>query len=139
MHQEFDLSQELVKLLHDEPFYAALSRRMDKRLVTTIPTAGVRLNPQTESFELVVNPKFFEELPQPQRKGILFHEFWHIILGHVTGRIPDGVNFKAWNIATDLAINSLLANSVTYFLRTVVSQVRDRLKNTLTDCPLRST
>ena len=65
MHQEFDLSQELVKLLHDEPFYAALSRRMDKRLVTTIPTAGVRLNPQTESFELVVNPKFFEELPQP--------------------------------------------------------------------------
>tara|TARA_A100001515_G_scaffold132781_1_gene121490 strand:- start:2780 stop:4039 length:1260 start_codon:yes stop_codon:yes gene_type:complete len=111
MHQEFDLSQELVKLLHDEPFYAALSRRMDKRLVTTIPTAGVRLNPQTESFELVVNPKFFEELPQPQRKGILFHEFWHIILGHVTGRIPDGVNFKAWNIATDLAINSLLTKA----------------------------
>ena len=111
MHPKFDLSQELVKLLHDEPFYAALSRRMDKRLVTTIPTAGVRLNPQTESFELVVNPNFFEELPEAQRKGILFHEFWHIILGHVTGRIPDGVNFKAWNIATDLAINSLLTKA----------------------------
>ena len=106
----FDLSSELVKLLSEEPFYAALSRRMDKRLSTLLPTAGVRLNPDTESFELLVNPNFFEELPPDQRKGILFHEFWHIILGHVTGRRPDGVNHKAWNIATDLAINSLLTN-----------------------------
>lgn len=106
----FDLSSELVKLLSEEPFYAALSRRMDKRLSTLLPTAGVRLNPDTESFELLVNPNFFKELPPEQRKGILFHEFWHIILGHVTGRRPDGVNHKAWNIATDLAINSLLTN-----------------------------
>ena len=74
---------------------------MDKRLSTLLPTAGVRLNPDTESFELLVNPASLRG-SRDQRKGILFNEFWHIILG-VTGRRPDGVNHKAWNIATDLA------------------------------------
>lgn len=40
----FDLNQEIVKLLQDEPFFAALSRRIDKRPSTSIPTAGVRIN-----------------------------------------------------------------------------------------------
>ena len=30
----FDLNQEIVKLLMDEPFYAALSRRIDKKAST---------------------------------------------------------------------------------------------------------
>jgi predicted metal-dependent peptidase len=104
----YDLNQEILKLLMDEPFYAALSRRLDKRMTQSVPTAGVRFSKERECFELVYNSEFMEKLTQKQRKGVLLHEFWHIILGHVTGRVPDGVNFKAWNFATDLAINSPL-------------------------------
>ena len=36
------------------------------------------------------------------------HEFYHIIYGHITDRLPEGGMSKLWNIATDLAINSHL-------------------------------
>ena len=110
----FDLNQEIVKLLMDEPFYAALSRRIDKKASTAIPTAGVRVNPDTSSYELVYNPTFFEGLPEEQRKFVLIHEFYHLIFSHCAGRRPDGVNHLAWNIATDLAINSLITEGGRY-------------------------
>jgi len=105
---EFDLNKHVHRLLMDEPFFAALSRRVDKRIDKSIPTAGVRVNPTSGHFEMLYNPDFFEELPDIQRKGVLKHEFYHLIFEHVTGRKPTGINPKAWNIATDLAINSHL-------------------------------
>ena len=104
----FDLNKHVHRLLMDEPFFAALSRRVDKRIDKSIPTAGVRVNPTSGHFEMLYNPDFFEELPDVQRKGVLKHEFYHLIFEHVTGRKPTGINPKAWNIATDLAINSHL-------------------------------
>ena len=107
----FDLNREIVKLLHNEPFFASLSRRIDKRPSTTIPTAGVRVNPDTCSYEMIYNPEFFEGLTLKQRAGVIIHEFYHLVFDHVGGRRPDGVNFMAWNIATDLAINSLITQA----------------------------
>ena len=108
----FDLNKHVHRLLMDEPFFAALSRRVDKRIDKSIPTAGVRVNPNSGHFEMLYNPDFFEELPDVQRKGVLKHEFYHLIFEHVTGRKPIGINPKAWNIATDLAINSHLAGEL---------------------------
>ena len=108
----FDLNKHVHRLLMDEPFFAALSRRIDKRIDKSIPTAGVRVNPSSGHFEMLYNPDFFEELPDIQRKGVLKHEFYHLIFEHVTGRKPSGINPKAWNIATDLAINSHLTGEL---------------------------
>ena len=108
----FDLNRHVHRLLMDEPFFAALSRRIDKRIDKSIPTAGVRVNPSSGHFEMLYNPDFFEELPDIQRKGVLKHEFYHLIFEHVTGRKPSGINPKAWNIATDLAINSHLTGEL---------------------------
>ena len=104
----FDLNKHVHRLLMEEPFFAALSRRIDKRIDKSIPTAGVRVNASTGHFEMIYNPEFFEGLPDIERKGVLKHEFYHLIFEHVTGRKPTGINPKAWNIATDLAINSHL-------------------------------
>ena len=104
----FDLNKHVHRLLMEEPFFAALSRRIDKRIDKSIPTAGVRVNANTGHFEMIYNPEFFEGLPDIERKGVLKHEFYHLIFEHVTGRKPTGINPKAWNIATDLAINSHL-------------------------------
>tara|TARA_Y100001938_G_scaffold145929_2_gene223705 strand:- start:154 stop:1440 length:1287 start_codon:yes stop_codon:yes gene_type:complete len=113
----FDLNNHVYRLLQDEPFFAALSRRIDKK-VGNVPTAGVRVNDDGH-FEMVYNPDFFDGLTDKQRSGVLIHEFYHLIFEHVTGRLPDALAgvmgrkptaeeaslFKLWNIAADLSIN----------------------------------
>jgi len=107
---EFNLNVHVHRLLQDEPFFAALSRRVDKRPDRGFPTAGVRVNPDSHQFEMVYNPNFFEKLTDAERKDVLKHEFYHLIFDHVTSRRPDGSDPKMWNYATDLAINSHLSN-----------------------------
>jgi len=117
----FDLNQHTARLLLDEPFFAALSRRMDKRVMTSIPTAGVRLNEDTARYELLYNPQWFIDCMARRRalgfegeevykwvKGTLVHEFMHICFGHVDGRLPEDGMSMDWNVAGDLAINTHL-------------------------------
>jgi predicted metal-dependent peptidase len=108
----FDLKLHAYRLLMDDPFFAALSRKIEKVATTAIPTAGVRVDPETAQFEMAYNPEFFASLPEDQIKGVLKHEFYHLIFEHVTSRKPEGVNPRAWNIAADLAINSHLVGEL---------------------------
>ena len=115
---EFDLNRHVTRLLMNEPFFAAISRCVEKRASTAVPTAAVKVNPETATFEMLYNPKFMGSLPDNQKAGVLKHEFYHLILEHVTGRKPDKVvadpakYFKLWNYATDLAINSHLVGEL---------------------------
>ena len=120
----FNLNDHIFRLLQREPFFAALSRRIEKQESKNIPTAGVRVNPETGYFEMMYNPDFFEGLNDAQRAGVLMHEFYHLVFEHVTGRLPDELAgvftnngnvpkekaelFKLWNIATDLSINCMI-------------------------------
>ena len=108
----FDLKLHAYRLLMDEPFFAALSRKIEKRADYNIPTAGVRVCPDSAQFEMIYNPDFFASLPEEHVRGVLKHEFYHLIFEHVTSRKPEGVPHKAWNIAADLAINSHIANEL---------------------------
>ena len=109
---KFDLNLHTFALLRSEPFFAALSRRITKSSTTAIPTAGVKLNEKSAQFEMVYNPEFFESLPDNHIQGVLMHEFYHIIYEHVTGRLPPEGMSLMWNIATDLAINSHIADKL---------------------------
>ena len=104
---KFDLNEHTYRLLESEPFFASLSRRINKSMNRSVPTAGVRVTKEGQ-FEMVYNPEFFEKLTQVERSGVLKHEFYHLIFEHVTGRLPSEGMSKMWNIATDLAINSHL-------------------------------
>ena len=109
----FDLELQLYKLLEDEPFFASLSRRINKTKSTAVATAGVRVNKDTGRYEMVYNPQFFERLTFKERRGVLKHEFYHLIFEHVTsGRMPDGELTKMWNIACDLAINCFIMDEL---------------------------
>lgn len=108
--REFDLNIHVARLLMNEPFFAAISRRVNKAPHKGIPTAGVRVNPTTAQFEMLYNPAFFQDLSDAERADVLKHEFYHLVFGHVTGRRPDNVDHKRWNYAGDLAINSHLNN-----------------------------
>ena len=106
----FNLNMHTARLLMREPFFAALSRRIDKIASTAIPTAGVRVNPDSAQFEMLYNPEFFASLSDEHKQGILMHEFYHLVFEHVTGRKPaDGLK-RIDNIAMDLAINCHISN-----------------------------
>ena len=92
---KFDLNKHTFRLLQQEPFFAALSRRIHKYPTTIIPTAGVRVNPNSAQFEMVYNPEFFEKLPDNQKLGVLMHEFYHIIFEHLTTRLPLSSTIKS--------------------------------------------
>ena len=108
----FDLKLHAYRLLIEEPFFAALSRKIEKKENYGIPTAGVRVNPDSGHFEMAYNPDFFEKLSDVEKAGVLKHEFYHLIFDHVTTRKPEGVPHAKWNIAADLAINSHLVGEL---------------------------
>jgi len=115
---DFNLNDHCFRLMQAQPFFAALSRRIQKEASTAIPTAGVRVS-EDGYFEMIYNPDFFAGLSDEQRTGVLIHEFYHLVFEHVTGRLPDELagamhgkatpeqqkKFKLWNIAADLSIN----------------------------------
>ena len=49
----FDLKLHAYRLLMEEPFFAALSRKIVKREDSSIKTAGVRVDPDTAQFEMI--------------------------------------------------------------------------------------
>lgn len=112
-NESFDLNIQTYKLLTSEPFFAAVSRYVTKISSYSLPTAGVTVDKRTANFVLYYNPDFFKTLTAVQKLAVLKHEYYHLILEHVTGRKPTSVDdSKMWNFATDLAINSFLENEL---------------------------
>lgn len=110
----YDLNIDIARLLKEEPFFAALSRRVEKISTESVPTAAVGLNREAMQYEFLYNPAFFDKLTEQQRRGVIIHEFYHLVFRHVSNRRPPQVirepekYFKYWNIATDLSINCLI-------------------------------
>jgi predicted metal-dependent peptidase len=103
----FDISDHIYSLLQDEPFFAALSRQINKRSTTDIPTAGIKFNGDNQSYEMFYNPSFMEKCDDSGKRFVLMHEMYHAAFGHCTYRKKIHDNLRLANLAMDLAINSL--------------------------------
>jgi len=113
----FDLSFHLHRLLKREPFFAAFSRRVEKAVDNSIPTAAIAYNRETQRFVLLYNADFMESMSDEHKIGVIKHEFYHLILKHLTARLPfdsskEPGKMKTWNIAADLAINTHIADEL---------------------------
>jgi len=102
--KDFTIDPHLVKLMWDEPFYSSISRRISKSRCLDLPTAGVCV--KDGSPVLLWNPVFFNDLTEHEVRGVLIHEFMHLVYDHVTLRRRDP--HMLWNLATDCAINSMI-------------------------------
>lgn len=100
----YSLDNTCVALLLQEPFFAEMLRRVTKVKTTEIPTAGVCV--KDSDLYLYWNAKFMASLTNRGSQAVLKHEVYHLVFQHCTSRrmTPHNVH----NIATDLAINSLL-------------------------------
>lgn len=105
----FNLEQHLIVFLQDSPFYAEISRRIRKRPTKDMPTAAVAFDAKRDEIVMWYNPDFFSTLTAREVNGVITHEFNHLVFGHLGARHRDPN--KLWNIATDLANNSVIVQS----------------------------
>lgn len=105
--EPFNLNTHTARLLMREPFFASLSRRIDKTATEAIPTAAVKINNDRAQFEMLYNAKFMSALSDDHKQGVLMHEMYHIIFEHVLSRRPEKGISRLDNIAMDLSINGL--------------------------------
>jgi len=103
---DFNLDRHLVSFLQDSPFFAELSRHITKIPTEDMPTAAVAFDQKRDDLVLYWNPQFFSSLSPREIRGVLIHEFYHLVFGHLYGRKRTPP--QLWNIATDLAINSII-------------------------------
>ena len=104
---DFNLDRHLISFLQDSPFFAELSRYIRKVPTADLPTAGVAYDQKFDDLTLYWNPEFFRPLSDAEIKGVLTHEFYHLVFCHLTERRKEPP--KMWNVATDLAINSIIS------------------------------
>jgi len=100
----FDIDAHLVALMWSESFFADIIRSLTKEETTQIPTAGVLQ--QGSELKFWWNRKFVSACTDSEVKGLLKHEAYHLVLLHTTARRYDP--HWVWNIACDLAINSMI-------------------------------
>ena len=94
----------MVEFLLDEPFFSSIVMNLKKVKTVSIPTAGVTV--KGNSIVLYWNPDFVRNLSQKHFFGLMKHECYHLIYQHVLARKQEP--HLLWNIATDLAINSMI-------------------------------
>jgi predicted metal-dependent peptidase len=92
-------------LMLREPFYGLFLMQLNKRITNDIPTAAVSRN--GINYELIVNSKFWEELGENQRIGLMKHELLHIAFQHLL-MYDDYPDKELLNIAMDVEINQYI-------------------------------
>ena len=104
---DFNLERHLIPFMQDVPFFAEISRHL-KKIPSRDgnPTAAVTYDKKADEICLYWNPEFFESLSNWEIRGVLTHEFYHLVFGHLSARRKKPGDM--WNIATDLAINSII-------------------------------
>ena len=102
-----DVSKISKTLIFTEPFYGLFLIGLNKKYITSIPTAGV--SKHGIGVQLSINPDFFMELNDNHKYGLIKHELLHIAFGHLIVRelYPDK---KLFNIAADLEINQYISS-----------------------------
>ena len=112
---DFNIDKYCVALMQRNAFFASISRQIQKIRTYAVNTAAVAYDKANENIVLLWNPKFFDYISNhpmhPQFgdcyvEGLITHEFYHIILDHMSVRKQDPHDY--WNIATDAAIDSLI-------------------------------
>jgi predicted metal-dependent peptidase len=107
----FDINRHLVAYMLEVPFFAEISRHLQKLPTFDIPTAGIGYDKVNDCFTLFYNPSFMEKQTNLQIRNTLTHEFYHFTFRHLTSRRANPP--KMHNIAADAAINSLIVDNDT--------------------------
>lgn len=107
---DFNLQRHIIPFMQDAPFFAEISRNIRKEFTMDLPTAAISFDYKSDQLTLYANPDFFKGLTNWEIRGVLTHEFYHLVFCHLSHRRRQP--HRLWNIATDLAINSLILKNL---------------------------
>lgn len=109
--QVYSMDPTIISFLSCEPFLAQVFYGLINASDWSCDTAYVGVPTGSTSVRLGWNPDFMRQLTMFQRHGVLKHELYHVIFNHLTDRRPgDPTKRKLYNVAQDLAINSIIVN-----------------------------
>jgi len=107
---EYRFDCEFISLMQEEPFLGGMIMYIPKVADWKVDTAYVCAD-KHGNIKMGYNPDFMRSLPSKQRRGVLMHELFHVAFMHIAERgVADRKRSRLWNIATDLAINSIIGN-----------------------------
>lgn len=104
-----NLTETLVNILLEEPFFGHLAARLIRREETDVPDTGLVVE-DGGTIALAINPSFWADpqLTERQRFGAVKHELLHLAMLHPF-RNMEFANVSLYNIAADLVVNQYLA------------------------------
>lgn len=106
-----NLQQALYYFTNDNPFIGGMIQEMNFKPEWRMPTAALAYDKKRQSFDILLNPKFFNELSMDNRMAILHHEILHFAYTHCFRFGLEGTNQEdkqRINIANDMAINQYI-------------------------------
>lgn len=109
--QDEEFQRLFVSILMNEPFLSTMALKINRKVDNSMPTAyvGVERDGVDLCFVLGYNSDFMRSLTREVQLGVIKHELYHLVFNHITSRgVGDKKMAKLWNIATDLAINSII-------------------------------
>lgn len=95
------------ELMVVEPFYGLFAIGVHKEFSERVPTACVAADPKLLSFNLFVNPKFWESINDNVKVGIIHHEMLHLAEFHLFV-LHEYEDKELANIAMDMRINQYI-------------------------------
>lgn len=105
---DYRIDKELVAFVQEEPFFGAISMYVPKVSDWKVDTAYVCADKQG-NVKMGYNPDFMYGIPSKHKIGVIMHELCHVTLMHIAERcVADRSKSRLWNIATDLAIDSII-------------------------------
>ncbi len=105
MNRQDSLSKTSKDLMLREPYYGFFLLMLHKSWSDKLPTAGVCKN--GINFQLMINEKFWTDLSEEHKLGLLKHELLHIAFQHLT-TFTMFSDKKMANIAMDMEINQYI-------------------------------
>ncbi len=93
-----------IRLIHKEPFFAAILMQMRKVATKSVDTAASTI--KNGQMYMYYNPDFVDKMTADETLGVFKHEVLHLIFEHVFRR--EGRDPFEWNIACDFAVNSFI-------------------------------
>ncbi len=94
------LTKARASIVLDAPFFGSCLLKLPTLPDPTVPTFC------TNGKRILYNPDFAASLNDAEIRGVLVHEVGHVVFGHLWRM--EARDRRAWNIATDYAINQLL-------------------------------
>ena len=100
-----DMERDLLTVFTEEPLLGTIGLYITKRADPTVPTAYVTVD-KNMNITMEYNLEFMGGLTSPHRKGVIRHEYYHLLALHIFGRMPtDPTEWTVWNWAVDLVVD----------------------------------